>query len=170
MESTTVFSLVNFFSSKNQQGSIDKKCSEWYHCVWNVLCDSLTNSLEVLSGVHSFDSASVYRFEQSYMYRENWLNWENLVPGAFFPSAWCNFILWSIPQILLCLYILKVIIFFLKFENRKKLERMNTCLKVGEKKRKCIGCSCWIFWRQFSLCFYSQIRYYRHTCSTFYSD
>lgn len=52
--------------------------------------------------------------------------------GLFFSSTWCNFILWSIPQILSCLCRLKVMGFFLKFESRKKMERMKTCLKIGE--------------------------------------
>lgn len=50
--------------------SLCVKCLAWQpHQFWRVL-----------SGAHLFDSATVYKFEQSYMYRENWLNWENLVP------------------------------------------------------------------------------------------
>lgn len=94
--------------------------------------------------------------------------------GLFFSSTWCNFILWSIPQILSCLCRLKVMGFFFEVWKEEKNGK-NEDLPEDRGIEKAM------YWLQLlnllkavffvlSLTNVIEIKYYRHTCSTFYSD
>lgn len=96
--------------------------------------------------------------------------------GLFFSSTWCNFILWSIPQILSCLCRLKIMVFFFFFEVWKQ-EKNGKNEDLPEDR----GIEKAMYWLQLlnllkavffvlSLTNVMEIKYYRHTCSTFYSD